>query len=412
MTPTPVPRVTYGELALLLLRMSVVSFGGPMAHIAMGEDEIVTRRGWLTRQHYLDLIAATNLIPGPNSTEVMIHVGYVLRGVPGAILAGLCFIAPAAAIVIALTALYVATGTLPLVQAALWGIQPAIVAIIAVAGWRLAPTALKSARDWLLLAGGMIAIGVFDVPDLIVMLATGGVYLLLNGFVLPDGASRILAALPLLPVWAMQAADTVRVGAGDLFWYFLRVGAVLFGSGYILVTYIEQDLVNTFGWLTTRQLFDLVAIGQFTPGPVLTTATAVGFVLDGIPGAVLATVGIFLPAFVLVILTAPLVARMRSIPLLAALLNGINIGVIAAIALTVGRLAVAAVAPVSGTGGFDLSSVIAGVLIAAGLVALLRFRVNATWLILIGAAVGGGRARGGGGGGGRAGGGGGGGGGG
>jgi chromate transporter len=388
MTPTPVPRVTYGELARLLLRMSVVSFGGPMAHIAMGEDEIVTRRGWLTRQHYLDLIAATNLIPGPNSTEVMIHVGYVLRGVPGAILAGLCFITPAAAIVIALTALYVATGTLPLVQAALWGIQPAIVAIIAVAGWRLAPTALKSRRDWLLLLAGMIAIGVFDVPDLIVMLATGGVYLLLNGFVLPDGASRILAALPLLPVWAMQAADAVRVGAGDLFWYFLRVGAVLFGSGYILVTYIEQDLVNTFGWLTARQLFDLVAIGQFTPGPVLTTATAIGFVLDGIPGAVLATVGIFLPAFVLVILTAPLVARMRSIPLLATLLNGINIGVIAAIALTVGRLAMAAVAPVSGMGGFDLSSVIAGVLIAAGLVALLRFRVNATWLIIVGAVVG------------------------
>jgi chromate transporter len=382
------PRVSYGELARLLLRMSVFSFGGPMAHIAMGEHEIVTRRGWLTREHYLDLIAATNLIPGPNSTEVMIHVGYVLRGIPGAILAGMCFITPAFVITVTLTAVYVAAGTIPAVRDALWGIQPAVVAIIAVAGWRLVPSALKSARDWLLLAAAVIAIAVFDVPDVVVMLAAGALYVLLSGQLLPGGANSVMAALPLLFMAAAQTAEAVRVGAVDLFWYFLRVGAVLFGSGYILVTYIEQDLINTFGWLTARQLFDLVAIGQFTPGPVLTTASAIGFVLDGFPGAVLATVGVFLPAFVLVILTAPLVARMRSIPLLSALLSGINIGVIAAIGLTVARLAIAAIAPVSGADGFDLSSAISVAMVAAGCAALVRFRVNATWLIFVGAAVG------------------------
>ncbi|MDZ4769798.1 MAG: chromate efflux transporter [Chloroflexota bacterium] len=383
---TLTPRVSYTEIIRLFLRMSVISFGGPMAHIAMGEDEIVTRRGWLTREHYLDLIAATNLIPGPNSTEVMIHVGYVLRGIPGAIVSGLCFITPAFLITLVLTALYVAGGTIPALADALWGIQPVIVAIIAVAAYRLAPSALKRPLDWALLALSIAAIAVLDVPEVIVMLATGVVCVFLNRGVLPGAA--LIAFVPVLLQAGETALTTVKAGALDLFWYFLRIGSVLFGSGYILVSYIEQDLVNTFGWITARQLFDAVAIGQFTPGPVLTTAGAVGYIVDGVPGAILATVGVFLPAFVLVILTAPLILRMRQIPALRAFLSGVNIGVIAAIMLTVVRLAIAAIGSVDGGGALDLSSGMALAIGVAAAVALVRFRINATWLILIGAALG------------------------
>ncbi|MCK6579704.1 MAG: chromate efflux transporter [Anaerolineae bacterium] len=393
--PVPPRRVSYTALARLFLRMSLVAFGGPVAHVAMGEDEIVTRRGWLSREHYLDLIAAVNLIPGPNSTEVMIHVGYVLRGIPGAILSGFCFIFPAFLLTLALAVIYVATGALPAVEAALWGIKPVIVAIILVAGYRLAPTALKTRLHLLMFAAALISIVALDIPEVIVMLATGVIYALIAARLNPNILALFaIVPVPLIVQAAAAAGEAVRAGALDLFWYFLKIGSVLFGTGYVLFAYIQGDLVNTFGWLTSTQLLDAIAIGQFTPGPVSTTAAVVGYLVDGVPGAVAATIGIFLPSFVLVILTAPLIPRMRRSPFLSAFLSGINVGVIAAILVTVVNLAMEALRPLgaldgSAAGGtFDLSSGVAVALAVGSMAALLRWRVNATLLILIGAGVG------------------------
>lgn len=379
-------KVPYSALARLFLRLSLVAFGGPIAHIAIAEDEIVTRRGWITREHYLDLIAATNLIPGPNSTEVMIHVGYVTRGIPGAVLSGFCFIFPSFLLTLALSVLYVSGGGLPAVEAALWGIKPVIVAIIAVAGYRLAPSALKNRLHWILFALGVAAVILLHIPELAVILGSGVVYALIVSRPNFDRAA-LVAFAPVFAQGVQAAAETVKAGALDLFWYFLKIGSVLFGSGYVLIAYIQADLVNSLRWLTARQLLDAIAIGQFTPGPVSTTAAVVGYIVAGFPGAVAATVGVFLPSFIFVILTAPLIPRMRRSKFLSAFLSGVNIGVIAAIIVTVGGLAIEAFR-VPEEGGFGVQSLIAGALALAVMVGIIRFRLNATWLILIGAVVG------------------------
>lgn len=381
MTQTDSPKVSYGELARLFIRLSLVAFGGPVAHVAMAEDELVARRGWLTREHYLDLMAATNLIPGPNSTEVMIHVGYTLRGIPGAILTGSCFILPTFFLTLALAVVYVSSGTIPAVEALLWGIKPVIVAIIANAAYRLVPSALKSRLLVLTFAGASAAILFFGVPEVVAMLGAGVIYALVAVRVRPPFTA---AALLLQP--AMKLTDAVaRAGVSEVFLYFLKIGSVLFGSGYVLIAYIQQDLVNTFKWLSARELLDAIAIGQITPGPVSTTATVVGYIVAGLPGAFAATFGIFLPSFILVILTAPLIPKMRRSPFLSALLNGVNAGVIAAILITVARLAGEALAPFE---GFPATTVIAVVLALLALLALIRWRINATWLILAGGLAG------------------------
>lgn len=383
MTPTEAPRVSYMELARLFIRLSLVAFGGPVAHVAMAEDELVARRKWLTREHYLDLIAATNLIPGPNSTEVMIHVGYTLRGIPGAILTGSCFILPTFFLTLALAVLYVQTGAIPAVEALLWGIKPVIVAIIANAGYRLVPTALKSRLLWLTCAAAVGVILVLNVPEVIAIIGAGVVYALIQTRVsVPPFTALLALPLPLV----QQGIDFgMRAGASDVFWYFLRIGSVLFGTGYVLIVYIQQDLVNTFGWLSGRELLDAIAIGQITPGPVSTTATVVGYIVAGLPGAFAATLGIFLPCFVLVILTAPLIPKMRRSRFMSAFLNGVNAGVIAAIGITVARLAGEALQPLND--GAATSYVAIGLALVA-LIALIRFKINATWLILAGALVG------------------------
>lgn len=375
-------QVSYGELARLFTRLSLTAFGGPVAHIAMAQDEIVTRRRWLTQEHYLDLIAATNLIPGPNSTEVMIHVGYVLRGIPGAILTGICFILPTFVLTLALAVLYVSTGTIPAVEALLWGIKPVIIAIIAQAAYRLFPSALKSPLLWAIfaLAGGSILF--FHVPEVVAILGAGLVYALIEARPRLPLASALLFA-PQNFAQSIIIGD--RAGIFDVFFYFLKIGSILFGSGYVLFAYIQQDLVNTFGWLSSRELLDAIAIGQITPGPVSTTATVVGYLVAGFPGAFAATFGIFLPSFVLVILTAPLIPRMRRSRLMSAFLDGVNAGVIAAILITVVHLAGEALQPLENT---TASSIVAVLLAVVALVALIRFRVNATWLILGGALVG------------------------
>lgn len=378
------------ELARLFLRLSVVAFGGPVAHIAMAEDEIVTRRKWLSREHYLDLIAATNLIPGPNSTEVMIHVGYTTNGVIGAIVAGVCFIAPSFLITLVLAILYVSSGSIPQVEALLWGIKPVIVAIIANAGYRLLRTALNNPALWVLFVAAIFALMLLDVPEVVVMLGAGVVYTLFRvgrfGAIETGMFAGSWHTMPLHVIvpTAFQMVETVRVGLWDVFFYFLKIGSVLFGSGYVLIAYIQQDLVQTFGWLSAQELLDAVAIGQVTPGPVSTTAAVVGYIVAGLPGAILATIGIFLPAFVLVILTAPLIPRMRTSATMSAFLSGVNAGVVAAIGVTLLSLASAALRPLDGEG----ISIVAIVLAVGSLFALIRFKINTTWLILVGAVVG------------------------
>ncbi len=381
------PAVTYAELIRFFLRFSLVAFGGPPAHIALGEAEMVTRRKWLTREHYLDLVAATNLIPGPNSTEVMIHVGYVLKGIPGAVVVGLCWITPAFLVTLALAMLYASSGQLPQAGALLWGIAPVMVAIIAHVGYRLLLTALKDRLLWgLFVASTAILLlskaAGWDLPEVVVMLVAGGIYAVWKTGLPKLPASASALALPLLPL--AQAVTTSSATLWDIFWYFLRIGSVLFGSGYVLVSYIQQDVVNGFGWLTTRQLLDSVAIGQMTPGPVLTTVAVVGYLVSGIPGAVLATIGIFLPSFVLVILTAPLIPRMRQSAFFSALLAGINTGVIAAILVTLIDLTLSSLRPLTGEG----ISLMALVILLGSLALLLWTKLNPTWLILAGGGLG------------------------
>jgi chromate transporter len=377
--------ISYLELARLFLRLSLTAFGGPIAHIALAEEEIVTRRKWLTREHFLDLVAATNLIPGPNSTEVMIHVGYVTRGIPGAILTGACFIIPAFLLTLVLAVLYVSTGAIPQVEAVLWGIKPVIVAIIAQVGYRLMLAALKDRALWTLfvVCTVLLLLPGVQIPEVLVMLGAGvvyGVYRVGLGRAMQQAGIWSLHATPLL----VSMVQVAQVSLWDIFWYFLKIGSVLFGSGYVLISYIQQDVVNGFGWLSTRQLLDAIAIGQITPGPVSTTTAVVGYIIAGLPGAIAATVGIFLPSFVLVILTAPLIPKMRQNRFLSAFLSGVNAGVIAAIFATLIDLAGAALRTLDGSAWSPVSI---GVAVVA-LVLLIRYRLNPTWLILAGGLIG------------------------
>jgi chromate transporter len=382
-TPPPTPPVSYTELARFFLRFSLIAFGGPVAHIALAEDELVTRRKWLTRDHYLDLVAATNLIPGPNSTEVMIHVGYVLRGIPGAIVTGTCFIGPAFLLTLVLSVFYVSTGAIPQVESILWGIKPVIVAIIANVGYRLMLAALKTPVMWALFLGCIAAIVLLNIPEVIVMVAAGVIYgLYQTRGRIYAGAQSFVPLLLTQPL--LQTVQSAPVSLFDIFFYFLKIGSVLFGSGYVLFAYIQQDVVNGFGWVSAQQLLDAIAIGQITPGPVSTTTAVIGYIIAGLPGAIVATLGIFLPSFVLVILTAPLIPKMRNNAFLGGFLSGVNAGVIAAILLTLVDLAQASIRTVDGSA----LSPLAILLVLGSLLLLVRTKINATWLILASGIIG------------------------
>lgn len=299
-----------GQLALLFLRLGATAFGGPAAHIALMEDEVVRRRAWLSRDEFLDLVAACNLIPGPNSTELAIHIGHRKAGWAGLLVAGACFIFPAALIVGAIAWAYVRWGALPEVGYVLYGVKPVIIAVVAWAIWRLARTAMKT---WVLgaLAVASVAAVVAGVNELVVLLGAG--VLAMAGV----AGGRAIAVAPVVPLV-------------KLFGMFAKIGAVLFGSGYVLLAFLRSDLVDRLHWLTESQLLDAIAVGQITPGPVFTTATFVGYLLDGGAGAVVATLGIFAPAFVFVAVSGPLVPRMRRSRLAGAFLDGV---VVASLAL-------------------------------------------------------------------------------
>jgi chromate transporter len=372
-SPTPVR-----EVATLFLRLGAIAFGGPAAHIAMMRTELVQRRGWMTDQEYLDLIGASNLIPGPSSTEVAMHSGSVRAGWRGLIVAGACFILPAMLLVMALAWAYVEYGARPEGKYLLYGIKPVIIAVVAQALYGLLRTAFKTP----FLAAIGVAVFVLYVlgGNEIALLfgATAVVVAVQNGRRLVTTMRSHAIAAPLaLPFGAMLVASPPGYSLLTLFLTFLKIGAVLYGSGYVLLAFLRNDFVERLGWLTNEQLLDAVAIGQLTPGPVFTTATFVGYIVGGVPGALVATLGIFLPSFFFVAATHHLIPKMRSSPWTASLLDGVNvaaIGLMAAVTYTLARNAIV--------------DVLTAALTLLAAVALIRFRVNSAWLVLAGAVVG------------------------
>jgi chromate transporter len=365
-----VPETSLRELALLFLRLGATAFGGPAAHVAMMQDEVVRRRRWLSEARFLDLLGATNLIPGPNSTEMAIHVGWARRRWAGLLVAGVSFILPAASITGVLAWAYVRFGTLPQAAGLLYGVKPVVLAIVLQALWRLAPSA---ARTWPLRGLGIAAAAAtaLGLDELAVLFGSGALVAVARGAGAGWGSAGPLVAF--LPA-AAGATATATITLPGLFGVFCKIGSVLFGSGYVLLAFLRAELVERRGWMTEAGLIDAVAVGQLTPGPVFTTATFVGYVLAGPGGALVATVGIFLPAFVFVAASGPLVPRLRASPVAGAFLDGVNVASLALMAVVTAQLGRAAVV--------DVPTAAFGVL-AAGL--LLGSEVNSTWLVLGGA---------------------------
>jgi len=369
------------ELAVLFLRLGTLAMGGPAAHIAMMEDEVVRRRRWMTHERFLDMLGVCNLIPGPNSTEMAIHIGQLRAGFAGLVVAGACFILPAAAIVLVIAWMYVRFGTMPQAVGLLYGIKPVIIAVVLQALWGLGRTAIKS-RLLAVIAIVALAASMLEVNDMIVLLGGGIVMLAIRAFEDRDAASATIAAIPTVAAGAKTAATAAAMVAlpfslTTLFLFFLKVGAVLFGSGYVLLAFLRTDLVDRLRWLTEAQLLDAVAVGQVTPGPVFTTATFVGYILGGFRGAVVATIGIFLPSFFFVSISGPLIPHLRRSPLAGAFLDGVNVGAWALMASVTWFLARAAVV-----------DVITMLLAVSGAFVLIRYRVNSAWLVIGGGLIG------------------------
>lgn len=356
------------ELAKLCLQLGFTAFGGPAAHIAMLRDEVVARRGWLTEQHFLDLLGATNLIPGPNSTEMVLHVGFLRRGWPGLLVAGLCFISPAALAVLALAWLYQSYGSLPQAAWLLYGVKPVVIVLILQALWLLGRTAARSA--WLAAVGAAVFA--------LYLLGFNEIALLFGAALLVTLVANVHRGLP--PAAALLAplgiVPAIPFTLSGLFWTFLKIGTVLYGSGYVLFAFIQAEFVTRLGWLSQQQLIDSIAVGQLTPGPLFTSATFVGYLLGGLPGSLLATVGIFLPSFLLVGLTARWLPRLRQSAWAAAFLDGVNIASVGLMAAVAWQLGAAALV--------DLPTIGIAVLTAV----LLRYKVNSAWLVLGGALAG------------------------
>jgi chromate transporter len=367
---TPEQPTTLWDIALLFLKLGTTAFGGPAAHVGMLEHEVVERQGWLTQAEFLDHLGASNLIPGPTSTELVIHIGRRRGGWPGLLVAGSCFILPAAVMVGILAWAYVRYGSLPAVAGLLYGVKPVVIAVIVQALWKLGRSAIKSM--WLVLVGlitlGLSAVGVSP----LLVLATGGILALAVSLVQGRKSASLVAwfkANALLP--AAATATGVSAGLWPIFFVFVKIGAMVFGSGYVLLAFLRADLVERHPWLTQQQLLDAVAVGQVTPGPVFTTATFLGYLLQGTNGAVVATVGIFLPAFFFVAVSAPLIPKIRASRKAGAALDGINVASLALMAFVTWQLARAAIV--------DWQTLALAVLSAA---LLFRFpRLNSAWLI-------------------------------
>lgn len=364
------------EVASLFFKLGLTAFGGPAAHSGLFRREVVDRRKWVTDEQFLDLMAAANLIPGPNSTELAIHLGYQRAGWPGLIAAGLGFILPGMVIVLALSWLYVHYGSTPQATGLLYGIKPVIIAIILHALWEWGKKVFKTP----------LQIGVGLLVVLLSFLGVNEILLLFGSglFVMVWKNRQRLSSFhwkhtPMLLPWVFPVLTITPTpfSLPTLFWVFFKVGAFLYGSGYVLVAFLRADLVERLGWLTEQQLIDAVAIGQVTPGPLFNTATFIGYTLGGMPGALLATLGIFLPAFLFVALSGPFIPRINNSPWSRALLDGViaaSLGLMVVVTFQLGRAAL--VDPLS------------WILFIASFIVLLRFRIDATWLMIAGGLVG------------------------
>ncbi len=361
-----------GEILRLFLRLGLTAFGGPAAHLGLMQREAVERRGWMTRAQFLDLVGACNLLPGPSSTQVAMALGYSRGGWRGLVVAGVCFILPASLATLALAWAYVRYGSLPQTQGLLYGAKPVMVAIIVQAVWNLGRMAYR--RRQLALAGlACLAAALAGAPPIAVLLAAGGLALLMAWPRSRPGATMGLAVVP----GAVPGAAVGVTGLTSLFLVFLKLGVVVFGSGYVLVAFLKDDLVDRLHWITAPQLLDAITAGQITPGPVFATATFLGYLLHGWAGAAVATTAIFLPSFLMAGLVGAVAGRIRKSALAAAFLDGVNaaaVALMAAVALILGRATL-----VDGwTWALGLASV----------ALLVPYRINASWLILGGAAVG------------------------
>lgn len=362
-------------MARLFTALGFTAFGGPAAHIGMFHSEVVRRRRWLDDAQFMDLLGATNLIPGPNSTEMTIHIGYRRAGWRGMIVAGTSFILPATLIVLALSWAYVRFGTLPQAAWLLGGVEPVVLAIIAQALWALGRKTITGALPALT---GLAAMGLY-------LWGLSPLWILLGGALiglLARNGQRLFRLLGLVFPWplvglAPAAAASQPFSLWLLFLTFLKIGSVLYGSGYVLLAFLQADFVERLGWISQRQLLDAVALGQITPGPLFTAATFIGYLLGGAPAALLATLGIFLPSFVFVALSNPLIPRVRNSPWAAGLLDGVNsasLGLMAGVLIELGYA--------------HLNSAFSLALALVSLGLLLRLRLNTTWLILGGALAG------------------------
>jgi chromate transporter len=373
-------------VARLFLKLGLIGFGGPAAHIALMEDEVVRRRRWLTREQFLDLLGATNLIPGPNSTEMAIHVGFVRAGWPGLVAGGACFIIPAMLITLALAAVYSRYGRLPEAGWILYGVKPVIIAVVIQALWSLARKAIATPLA-AVAAFAVLVLSLRGANEVVLLFAAALGLPLLRATATWGGARAFapggLVGLALTgatgasPVAGVAAPASASALLPQLALIFLKVGSILFGSGYVLLVFLRPDLVERTGWLTDAQLLDAVAVGQFTPGPVLTTATFIGYLVAGLPGAIVATVAIFLPSFVLVAASSPLIPSLRRSPWTAGFLDGANAASVALMGTVTWQLGRAAVVD-------WLTAALA--LVAA--IVLLATRLNTAWLVAGGAAAG------------------------
>jgi chromate transporter len=368
------PRTKLKDLAIVFTKLGAIAFGGPAAHIAQIELEMVQRRQWLSREKLLDLLSISNLIPGPNSTELVIHVGLERAGILGAIVAGVCFIVPAMLLVWGLAIAYVEYQTMPVVGWLLYGVKPVIIAIIVQSLSKLGRSGFKNAPTSI--AGCLVlTLYFFNINEVALMLGAGLVVTLVHNlsiFQKTKSLSIILFPFSVLPLPATTKPWTA------VFLSFLKIGSVLYGSGYVLLAFVQQEFVDRHHWLTSQQLLDAVAIGQFTPGPILTTATFIGYLLAGNLGAIAATIGIFLPAFIFVPAINPFVSKLRKSSWTAGFLDGVNaasIGLMAAVALELGRGTL-----------IDIWTVTMAI---ASLIVLLKFpKFNSAWLLIVGAAIG------------------------
>jgi chromate transporter len=366
------------EIATVFFRLGTIAFGGPAAHIAMMDDEIVKKRKWLSKDKFLDILGATNLIPGPNSTELAIHLGYERGGWLGLIIAGTTFILPAMLIVLGFALMYVRYGALPEVSNILYGIKPVIIAIVLQALIRLGQSAIKSKAAGII--GAAVIILSFLGLNEILLLALAGLTMMFISNASKFRKPRVSSFFPVflsLGAVVPQQFQGKGMSLSNMFLTFLKIGSVLYGSGYVLLAFLETNFVERFNVLTSKQILDAVAVGQFTPGPVFTTATFIGYLIQGTPGAILATIGIFLPAFVLVGILNPIIPRLRDSKLVSSILDGVNVaswGLMAVVSYKLGASAI-----------IDIPTV---VLAALSLFVVFKYKINSAWIVLFGGIAG------------------------